>query len=156
MGKAQLGSHRGLHRQWPGAPPGEEPFRQFVDSVHAYAIYLLDRSGHIRSWNTGAERINGYRAAEIIGQSFSVLHTPAEIERGRPQELLQSAARHGRVESEGWRIRRDGTRFWADAVVTALHNQNRDVYGYAVITRDLTEKRQLYRPFPFHHGRVRE
>ena len=142
MRKAQAGSHRQSHRLWPGLPQGEDPFRQFVESVYEYAIYLLDRTGHIRSWNTGAERIKGYKAAEIVGQPFSILYTLAEIERGRPQELLQAAAANGRVETEGWRERRDGSRFWADAVVTALHDQDGAVYGFAVITRDLTEKRR--------------
>lgn len=142
MRKVLAGSRKLSHRQLPGLPPGEDPFRQFVDSVHEYAIYMLDRTGHIRSWNAGAERINGYKAAEIVGQSFSALYTLAEIERGRPQDLLAAAAGTGRVEAEGWRVRSDGTRFWADAVVTALHDQDGELYGFAVITRDLTEKRQ--------------
>ncbi len=141
MRKVPVVSHKPSHRQWPGLP-GEDPFRQFVDSVQEYAIYLLDRTGHIRSWNAGAERINGCRAAEIVGQPFSVLYMQAEIERGRPQALLASAAANGRVEAEGWRVRRDGTRFWDDVVVTALHDADGDLYGFAVITRDLTEKRQ--------------
>ena len=123
-------------------PPGEDPFRQLVDAVQDYAIYLLDLNGIIRSWNSGAQRIQGYAAAEIVGQSYSVLHTLAEIERGRPQDLLAAAAEQGRVDNEGWRVRRDGSRFWADTVVTALHDHDGDLYGYAVITRDLTEKRE--------------
>jgi diguanylate cyclase (GGDEF)-like protein/PAS domain S-box-containing protein len=142
MRKLQVGNYKVPWRHWPGLPAGEDPFRQFVDSVREYAIYLMDRNGYIRSWNAGAERINGYRAADIVGQPFTVLYTRGEIEQGRPQELLRSAAERGRVESEGWRVRRDGTRFWADAVLTALHEQDGEVYGYAVITRDLTEKRQ--------------
>jgi len=142
MRKPQVGNHKVSHRHWPGLPPGEDPFRQFVESVHEYAIYLLDRSGYIRTWNAGAERINGYRAADIIGHSFAVLFSHPEIERSQPQGLLTHSAQHGRVEHEGWRLRKDGTRFWADAVITALHDQDGDLYGYAVITRDLTEKRQ--------------
>jgi len=141
MRKLPAGSDK-VQRQWPGLPAGENPFRQLVESVHEYAIYLLDRSGHIRSWNPGAERIKGYKAAEIVGQPFSVLFTLAEVEHGRPEELLEVAANKGRVQIEGWRVHRNGTRFWADALVTALHDQDGDVYGYAVITRDLTDKRQ--------------
>lgn len=123
-------------------PPGEDPFRQLVESVQDYAIYLLDLNGIIRSWNAGAERIKGYKATEIVGQSYSVLYTLAEIERGRAQDLLMAAAEQGRIESEGWHVRRDGTRFWADTVLTALHDHDGDLYGYAVITKDLTETRQ--------------
>jgi diguanylate cyclase (GGDEF)-like protein/PAS domain S-box-containing protein len=141
MRKAQLGRSAALPF-WPGLPPGEDPFRQFVDSVLDYAMYLLDRDGVIRSWNAGAERINGYPAAEIVGQAFAVLSPPAVLERSQPQDLLEAAAENGRARVEGWRLRRNGSRFWAETVLTALHDHDGEVYGYAVITRDLTQKKQ--------------
>jgi diguanylate cyclase (GGDEF)-like protein/PAS domain S-box-containing protein len=141
MRKTQVG-HKAFHRSWPGLPPGEDPFRQLVDSVREYAIYLLDRDGHIRSWNLGAELMQGYRAAEIIGQPFSVLHTLNDLERGGPQELLQTSAEHGRAETEGWRVRRDGSRFWAHTLVTTLLDRDGELYAFAVITRDLTESKR--------------
>ncbi|MGH8482459.1 MAG: sensor domain-containing diguanylate cyclase [Nevskiaceae bacterium] len=140
MRKQQLGS-KGSHRHWPGLPPGEDPFRQLVDSVRDYAIYLLDRDGRIRSWNAGAERMKGYAAAEIIGLPLAVLYPQAELERGRPQELLEVAAEQGRAAAEGWRLHRNGSRFWAETVVTALHHRDGELYGFAIITRDLTEKK---------------
>jgi diguanylate cyclase (GGDEF)-like protein/PAS domain S-box-containing protein len=123
-------------------PAGEDPFRQLVDSVQDYAIYVLDLDGIIRTWNAGAERIKGYKAAQIVGQPASVLYTPEENERGLVRHLLIQAAEQGRSASEGWRMRGDGTRIWADTVVTALHDHAGELYGYAVITRDLTEKLQ--------------
>ena len=141
MRKIQVG-HKAFHRSWPDLPPGEDPFRQLVESVREYAIYLLDRDGHIRSWNRGAELMQGYRAAEIVGQPFSVMHTLNDIERGGPQALLQTAAEHGRAESEGWRVRRDGSRFWAHTLVTTLLDHDGELYAFAVITRDLTDSKR--------------
>jgi len=140
MRKAQIGPTR-LHRSlWPGLPAGEDPFRQLVDSVQDYAVYLLDVRGIIRSWNAGAERIKGYKAAQIIGQPVTVLYNSEEVERGVVRQLLMQAAEQGRAASEGWRMRSDGTRMWADTVVTALHDHDGELYAYAVITRDLSEK----------------
>jgi diguanylate cyclase (GGDEF)-like protein/PAS domain S-box-containing protein len=141
MRKIQV-SHRASPRSWPDLPPGEDPFRQLVESVREYAIYLLDRDGHIRSWNSGAEHAMGYRATEIASQPYSVLHTLADIERGAPQALLQAAAEHGRAENEGWRVRRDGSRMWAHSLVTALLDHDGEVYAFAVIMRDLTENKR--------------
>jgi diguanylate cyclase (GGDEF)-like protein/PAS domain S-box-containing protein len=141
MRKAQLGS-KAPPRLWPGLPPGEDPFRQLVDSVLEYAIYLLDRDGHIRSWNAGAARINGHTAAAILGQPFAVLFAPDEAGRDGSRELLDDAAARGHALAEGWRLRRDGSRFWAESVVTALHDHDGEVYGFAVITRDVTGKKQ--------------
>ena len=141
MRKAQSGS-KASPRLWPGLPPGEDPFRQLVDTVLEYAIYLLDRDGHIRSWNAGAARIKGHTAAAILGQPFAALFTPEEAGRDEPRELLEAAAARGQVLAEGWRQRRDGSRFWAESVVTALHDHDGEVYGFAVITRDLTGKKQ--------------
>ncbi len=125
-----------------GAPPGEEAFRLLVEAVQDYAIFLLSPDGHVRTWNPGAERAKGYAASEIIGRHFSVFYTPDEREAGRPQELLGRAAEQGRVEDEGWRVRKDGTRFWADVILTALRDEDGALYGFAKITRDLTERRR--------------
>ena len=123
-------------------PPGEEAFRLLVEAVQDYAIFLLGPDGRVRTWNPGAERAKGYAASEIIGQHFSVFYTPDERKAGRPQRLLAMAAAEGRVEDEGWRVRKDGTRFWADVILTALRDPNGALYGFAKITRDLTERRR--------------
>jgi PAS domain S-box-containing protein len=120
---------------------GGEAFRLLVDAVEDYAIFLLSTEGRVLSWNYGARRIKGYTAEEIIGQHFSVFYTLEEREAGRPMRLLGWAAEHGRFEDEGWRVRKDGTRFWADVIVTALRDENGAPYAYAKVTRDLTERR---------------
>src|SRR6516165_289722 len=98
----------------------EERYRALVSSVKDYAIFMLDPSGRIETWNAGAERTKGYTADEIIGQHMSRFYTPEDLARGLPGKLLEQATRDGRVESEGWRVRKDGTRFWADVAITAL------------------------------------
>ena len=123
-------------------PPREEVFRLLIEAVQDYAIFLLGPAGHVRTWNPGAERAKGYAATEIIGQHFSVFYTSEEREAGRPQWLLGRAAAEGRIEDEGWRVRKDGTRFWADVILTALRDEDGALYGFAKITRDLTERRQ--------------
>ena len=107
-----------------------------------YAICLLDRSGHIVSWNRGAEKLEGYSAAEIVGRHFSVLYPPEAIERRSPERELKMAQESGRLEDEGWRVRKDGSRFWANFVITALHDENGALRGFSKITRDLTERRR--------------
>ena len=107
-----------------------------------YAICLLDRSGHIVSWNRGAEKLEGYSAAEIVGRHFSVLYPPEAIERRSPERELKMAQESGRLEDEGWRVRKDGSRFWANVVITALHDENGALRGFSKITRDLTERRR--------------
>ena len=124
------------------SPPGEETFRLLVEAVEDYAIFLLAPDGHVLTWNPGAQRAKGYAADEIIGQHFSIFYTPEERAAGRPALLLGLAAEHGRVEDEGWRVRKDGTRFWADVVLTALRAPDGSVSGFAKITRDLTERRE--------------
>jgi PAS domain S-box-containing protein len=128
-----------------GEPPsplrGEVAFRLLVDAVQDYAIFLLSPTGHVLTWNRGAERIKGYAASDIIGQHFSVFYTPEERDAGRPMSLLGWAAEHGRFEDEGWRVRKDGSWFWADVIVTALRDEAGKPYAYAKITRDLTERR---------------
>ena len=123
-------------------PPPEEAFRLLIEAVQDYAIFLLGPDGRVRTWNPGAERAKGYAASEIIGQHFSVFYTPQEREAGRPRVLLGMAAAEGRVEDEGWRVRKDGTRFWADVILTALRDADGALYGFAKITRDLTERRR--------------
>jgi PAS domain S-box-containing protein len=120
----------------------EERFRLLVEKVKDYAIFMLDPSGRIVSWNSGAERIKGYRADEIIGQSFSRFYPEAEIQRGRPQRLLAIAAAEGQVQDEGWRIRKDGSRFWADIVITALRDEAGNLRGFTKVTRDITDRKR--------------
>src|SRR6516225_621066 len=121
----------------------ERRFRLFVGGVTDYAIFMLDTEGVITNWNAGAERIKGYRADEIIGQHFSVFYSGKDREDGLPQRVLMTAARDGRVEAEGWRIRKDGSRFWANVVIDAVHDDAGDLIGFAKITRDMTERRAV-------------
>ena len=118
----------------------EERFRALVSSVKDYAIFMLDPSGRIETWNAGAEQTKGYTAEEIIGQHMSRFYTPEDLARGLPASLLAQAVREGRVECEGWRLRKDGTRFWADVVITALVDDQGRLMGFAKVTRDLTER----------------
>jgi PAS domain S-box-containing protein len=119
----------------------EQQFRLLVQGVTDYAIYMMDPEGHVSSWNAGAERIKGYRPEEIIGQHFSRFFRHKDREAGLPDRALKCAAEDGRYESEGWRIRKDGTRFWANAVVDAIHDDTGKLIGFAKITRDITDKR---------------
>jgi PAS domain S-box-containing protein len=123
------------------AAAGERLYRLLVSSVRDYAIFALDRRGHIVSWNAGANRINGYRPEEIIGRHFSVFYLPEDVAAGKPAWELEVATREGRVEDEGWRVRKDGTRFWASVVITALRDEEGQLLGFAKVTRDLTERR---------------
>ena len=116
-------------------------YRMLVESVGDYAIFALDAEGHIVSWNPGAQRFKGYEAAEIIGQHFSVFYPRSDVDAGKPATELEVAARDGRLEDEGWRIRKDGTRFWANVVITALRTPDGTLVGFAKITRDLTDRR---------------
>jgi PAS domain S-box-containing protein len=117
-------------------------FRLFVESVIDYAIFTLDRTGVITSWNRGAQRAKGYTAAEIIGKHFSIFYTPEDRARQHPEFELAYALKHGRYEEEGWRVRKDGTRFWANVVITAVFDETGQHMGYGKVTRDLTERRQ--------------
>jgi PAS domain S-box-containing protein len=133
-----------------GADPTDEQFRLLVSSVSDYAIYLLDPSGRVASWNAGAERIKGYRPDEIVGRHFSVFFPPEDRAAGRPEQLLGEALREGRVQAEGWRVRKDGARFWAEVVITALRDAGGTLKGFAKVTRDMTarhierEREQLF------------
>jgi PAS domain S-box-containing protein len=117
----------------------EERFRLLVESVKDYAIFMLDPDGHVLTWNAGAELIKGYRASEIIGQHFSKFYPPEVGDF--PAQELRIAAAEGRFENEGWRVRKDGSRFWANVVITALYGPDKNLLGFAKVTRDLTERR---------------
>ncbi|HET9986784.1 MAG TPA: PAS domain S-box protein [Longimicrobiales bacterium] len=123
----------------------EERFRLLVSSVKDYGIFMLDPQGHIASWNDGAERISGYTPSDIIGRHFSVFYPPEDIEWGKPAWELSVAIAEGRFEDEGWRIRKDGSRFWANVVITPLLNEAGTLLGFAKVTRDLTERRDAER-----------
>ena len=129
-------------RGWPGLPAGEDPYWLLVDSVRDYGIFLLDEQGVIQSWNTGAKLITGYEAEEVIGRPLALLYTREEIDAGWPERELGLAARSGRVEDEGWRVRKNGQRFWASVVTTAMCAADGTLYGYSKIVRDLTERKQ--------------
>jgi PAS domain S-box-containing protein len=113
-----------------------------VDAVTEYAIFRLDLEGRVISWNKGAERINGYRGDEIVGKHFSIFYTERDLARDHPMRELEIAAREGRFEEEGWRVRKDGSLLWANVVITALHDSNGNLVGYGKVTRDLTERRR--------------
>ena len=121
----------------------EERFRILVDGVRDYAVFLLDASGNVASWNRGAEILKGYSASEIIGSHFSVFYTPESILQGKPDWELKTASQYGRIEDEGWRVRKDGTRFWANVVITSLRGEDGKLMGFAKVTRDMTERRNL-------------
>jgi PAS domain S-box-containing protein len=121
----------------------EERFRLLVDSVQDYAIFMLNPQGIVESWNAGAEAIKGYRADEIIGQHFRVFYSPEDRAAGKPEAALQTALARGRVETEAWRVRKDGSLFWANVVLTAVHGPNGDLRGFAKVTRDMSERRRL-------------
>ena len=119
----------------------QERFRLLVESVRDYAIFMLDRHGNVLTWNAGAERFKGYRADEIIGCHFSRFYPPEALARGLPAEELDVAARDGSFEDEGWRVRKDGSLFWANVVITAMRDETGELIGYAKVTRDLTQRR---------------
>jgi PAS domain S-box-containing protein len=120
----------------------EERFRLVVEGVREYAIFQLDPMGHVVSWNAGAERLKGYASEEIIGKHFSVFYPQEDQMNDKPQDLLAKAARYGQSEDEGWRIRKDGSRFWANVVITALRDAKGNLLGFAKLTQDMTERRQ--------------
>jgi PAS domain S-box-containing protein len=119
----------------------EERFRLLVEGVRDYAIFMLDPTGHVATWNAGAERINGYRAKEIIGQHFSKFYPKVDVEARKPERELEIATRTGKYEEEGWRVRKDGTTFWSSVLITAIRNKAGELVGFGKVTRDLTERR---------------
>ena len=118
----------------------EERFRLLVDAVQDYAIFMLDVEGHVSSWNTGAQRIKGYAVSEIIGKHFSVFYPEEDLRAGKPQRELEVAAKEGRFEDEGWRLRKDGSRFWANVIISAIRNERGELIGFGKVTRDYTER----------------
>lgn len=121
----------------------EERFRLLVDGVKDYAIFMLDPAGFVTSWNQGARRIKGYRAGEIVGRHFSAFYVPEDVASGKPARALAAAEQQGRYEEEGWRLRKDGSRFLASVVITALRGEGGQLRGFAKVTRDVTEKKRI-------------
>ena len=120
----------------------DDPFRLLVQSIIDYAIYMLDPNGYVTSWNAGAARIKGFQTEEIVGKHFSTFYTEEDREAGLPNQVLETARREGKFEGEGWRVRKDGSRFWASVVIDAIKDDQGEVIGFAKITRDMTDKRQ--------------
>ena len=125
------------------SPATGDLYQLLVEQVQDYAIFALDPQGHVLTWNPGAERFKGYAASEIIGRHFSAFYTDEAIQEGRPERLLAIAAATGRAEDEGWRVRKDGSRFWANVTITALHDQSGKLTAFAKITRDLSDRRAM-------------
>jgi PAS domain S-box-containing protein len=119
----------------------QERFRMLIDSVLDYAIFMLDANGRVASWNVGAQNIKGYSTDDILGKDYSVFFTPEDVAAGRPRRILRTAEREGRATDEGWRLRKDGRRFWAEIVMTAIRDRDGRLIGYGKVTRDLTERR---------------
>ena len=129
----------------PLAIPGvsdEKRLELLFDAVIDYAIHLLNPAGNVSSWNAGAERIKGYRATEIIGRHFSVFYTDEDRRNSEPARSLAVATAEGKYEREGWRVRKDGTRFWANVVIVAIRDEQGQLVGFAKVTRDITERRE--------------
>lgn len=120
----------------------EEKFRLLVDGARDHAIFMLDPEGRVTTWNPGAERIKGYKPDEIINHHFSIFYPQEDIDRGKPQHELEAAKRNGRCEDEGWRVRKDGSRFWANVIITALYNEGDELIGYSKVTRDLSNRKK--------------
>ena len=137
-----MANRQSIMRHAPSGEVSDERFRLLVENVQDYAIFMLDPEGMVRSWNVGAQRLNGYTADEIIGRSMQVFYPEDAIARGWPAEALRRAAAQGRIEDEGWRVRKDGQRFWAGVVITALRDASGTLQGFAKVTRDLTERRR--------------
>ena len=140
--------HRAQHQhaggaRVPGRSGDDEAFRLLVESVRDYAIFMLDPEGRIATWKAGAQHIKQYLADEIIGQHFSVFYPPEAIARGWPEEELRLARERGRYEDEGWRVRKDGSTFWANVIITALYDDEGELRGYAKISRDMTDRKRM-------------
>jgi PAS domain S-box-containing protein len=123
----------------------EQQLRLLVEAVQDYAIFMLDAEGRVQSWNSGAQRIKGYQASEIIGRHFSCFYSEEDVSDGKPARELEIATREGRVEDEGWRVRKDGSTFWANVVITALKDSSGKVIGFGKVTRDVTDRMQAQR-----------
>ena len=121
-----------------------DPFKLLVQSIVDYAIYMLDRNGFVTSWNAGAERIKGFQTEEIVGKHFSTFYTEEDRASGLPKKVLETARREGKYEGEGWRVRKDGTRFWASVVLDRINDETGKIVGFAKITRDMTKQREAH------------
>jgi PAS domain S-box-containing protein len=130
------------HRAEHDLAQAEQRFRLLVEGVQEYAIFMLDPKGNIASWNPGAERIKGYQPHEIIGKHFSVFYPPEDVASGKPKRELEIAVATGKYEEEGWRLRKDGSRFWASVVITGLKDAQGNLQGFAKVTRDMTDRRE--------------
>jgi PAS domain S-box-containing protein len=130
-----------LHQANVDLKTSEERYHKMISEVQDYAIILLDAQGNIENWNAGAQFIKGYTTEEATGKNFRVFYTKEDQVAGLPKRLLTEARNKGRVNHEGWRVRKDGSRFWGSVVITALHDDNNDVIGYSKVTRDLTDKK---------------
>ncbi|HEX8706111.1 MAG TPA: PAS domain-containing sensor histidine kinase [Myxococcaceae bacterium] len=133
---------RPLHQE---AKASEQRFRLLVEGVQDYAVYLLDGQGRVESWNPGAERIKGWKEEEVVGRPTSIFYTPEAVAAGDPDRELARAERDGRLRTEGWRVRKDGTRFWAEVILTALHDERGELQGFSKVVRDITERRRVER-----------
>jgi formate hydrogenlyase transcriptional activator len=133
----------------------EERFRLLVEGVQNCAIFALDPEGRVIAWNAGAERIKGYRAEEILGQHFSRFYEAADIERGEPEQELEMAAAAGHFETEGWRVRKDGSRFWANVILTLIRDNDGKLLGFSKVTRDLTERKRFEQELKHERDRLR-
>jgi PAS domain S-box-containing protein len=125
----------------------EEQFRLMISSVKDYAIFMLDPEGHVMSWNLGAERIKGYRADEIIGRHFSCFYPEEDVRNGKPEQELRAAISEGRIEDEGWRVRKDGSRLWANVIITALWDEAGHLTGFSKVSRDMTDRKRAEQKF---------
>lgn len=133
----------------------EERYRLLIESVQDYAIFSLDQNGRITSWNVGAEKIKGYTAEEVLGEHFSIFYLPEDRERGIPTENLEKARKFGRLEQEGWRVRKDGSQLWATVVISPLYDEDGELLGYSKVVRDLTRRRQAYQALQESEARFR-
>jgi len=132
----------GAHPSASAVPSAESTLRRLVDQIMDYAIFLLTPGGEVATWNPGAERIKGYKAHEIIGKHFRNFYPPEEQRAEKPEYELKVAAATGRFEDEGWRVRKDGSRFWANVIITAVRGSNGELLGFGKVTRDLTERKR--------------
>jgi PAS domain S-box-containing protein len=130
-----------INNQGEALRHSQDMYQKMIDEVQDYAILLLDRNGFIQNWNSGAHRIKGYTAEEIIGKNFRIFYTPEDIERKLPEQLLNEAAEAGRATHEGWRVRKDKSIFWGSIVITSLHDADGTIFGFTKVTRDLTERK---------------
>ncbi len=144
MRKPAKGAVIDLPASVTSAPLGQtsDLFQLLVDNIRDYAIILLDPKGTVLTWNTGAERLKGWKAGEIIGQNFSRFYPPEDLAKGKTEMELENALEQGRFEDEGWRVRKDGSRFWANVIITPLLDKQGELRGYGKVTRDLTERRK--------------